>query len=1070
MKETPRALVIAILCLSFAGPGRLSGQLFERVEVPKHILLIQGFEGADVLAKKPNVSFLSGVPEEAEVEVWDNALYNRQKIPGRESGIACRISTKQKTQGEAALKVSFTRDDRVLRVSLRNNINQPGRPGRPACNSLGCFDFLKGDIFNPLKRDLSVEMRMLGGFAVTDRASTFSLVRSLALKPGWNEFAVSSREASATFVDPHDATCVEFRVPGGKGAALHFDNFRMERETVGRNLSRYGRCFDFGVSHFNWPGFTYGSVKWDERRGYGFTRGERLTHGGDLHVINDQLTRDGFAAPASFRVKLPNGRYKVVTQTGNYWARRDGGLNIEIRAEGKRAYYRPKTSAREYVALKYAHERADHWRRDMDLWHTYEDGTYFRTISFDTLVKDGALDLDFLLPPVEDGPPHGWSVWTYLIVFPAEREKLIAPELEWLNEKIRTIYNEVSHVPISRQFALYNREEVICPEEFLWPDIAEARRRALRPTKAETARGYVHFLRHQHDPITPDSVPLPSETGDRLELFAAPGQTVQWAVGLYPLRTLIGPALSVGDFKDSAGRTAIPSARAEVRLASYRPMTPVTSNHAECFHYVGPGVLIQAEPTMAPKEFPRQWWISLAIPADAPAGAYRSQVRFGLAGKTTSSVEVVLRVLPFALQEPRDVTFAVDYRGTMSFRPEDGPHELAFFRGIGMNTLWYQGDRRQLMAMRQAAGKAGLRVEVGRPDKYRNWRWPTDYRYVRYRRFLPRPGVSFQPRHTGHREGRKIRFTHGFWLWRSGIRHRVIQTQPNAAERVYYAHYGHAKFGPCSYLFPSLEGAEAPNPEVSPLGPLGRFNPAPTLWEVRDGIADWRYIQRLEDLVKAAEAAGKKGQALDEAKAYLAELSESVVPNLDQYYFQRKRNFNHVGRFGLHDTVWPGRRYQMERWELARHVAGLKGKPLQTGGRARKGGKNEKIVLHEEYFGPFWVDESQFMYLSQKRQGRPRLQAETPKTPVGKNWATVLVKMDHPSQSGWIAILKDASGRQLATEHVGELKRWKSRWVLNTAHLPAGKYTLEIVPAPAGADSPVTAEMKTPITVLPGID
>jgi len=573
MDRISSKLVIAIACAILLSPPILPAEPAGAVEVGTHSLLIQGFEAADVLEEKPHVSYLSGVPEDAEVEVWDNALYRRKRIPHRESGIVCEVSSRHKKQGAASLRVKFTRDDRVLRVSLRNNINQPSRDGvRPACNSIGCFDRLVGDIFNPIAEPVAVRLRMLGGFAVTDKAATFSLVRNLTLKPGWNEFSVSSQEASATFVDPHDATCVEFCVPAARGQELYFDNFRMERETIGKNLAKYAKCFDFGVAHFNWPGFAYGSVGWDEQRGYGFTRGERLTHGGDLHVINDQLTRDGFEAPASFRVKLPNGAYKVVCQTGNYWAQRDGGLNIEIRAEGKRVYYRPRMSGREYLAFKFAHENTDHWKRDLDLWGTYDEGTYFRTVTFDTVVEDGALDLDFLLPAAEG--THGRSIWTYLIVYPAEKNKLIQPELTWLNEKIRTIYNKVSHVPFSRQFGLYNREEVICAEEFLWPDLAAARRRSLAAAGEAASRGYLHFLRHHHDLITPDSVPRPDETGDSIAVFGTPGETVQWAVGLYPLRDLKGVSISLGDFKDASGKTVIAGPEADVRLVSYRPMTP----------------------------------------------------------------------------------------------------------------------------------------------------------------------------------------------------------------------------------------------------------------------------------------------------------------------------------------------------------------------------------------------------------------------------------------------------------------------------------------------------------------
>jgi len=1033
--------ILSVLALAATATGSAAA-----VRVGKHTCLIQGFEGPDVLAGKKNVSYLSGVPEDAEVEVWDTALYNARRIAHAGSGIACRIAAKPVTQGRGALSARFTRDDRALRISLRNNINQPsGAAGRPECNSLGCFDAVKIDVFNPAAKPVACRMTALGGFAVTDKSRSFALVRDLTLKSGWNTVTLTSPDACAVFVDPHDTTCVEFRVPKAKDTTLLFDNVRMERETIGENMAKFARCFDFGVSYFNWPGFTYGSVPWDAKRGYGFTAGKSLTHGGDMHVVNDQLTRDGFRAPAAFRVKVPNGKYKVVTRTGNYWGRRAVGLNVEIKAEGKRVYYRGRLSARKQAEFKYAHERTDHGKRHPDLWGTYEDGTFFPEVRFDAEVADGVLDLEFLLPPVADGRASGESVWNYLIIYPADKHRAIAPEIDWLNEKIRTIYNTVSHAEIGRAFALYNREEVICPDEFLWPDIAAARRKALKPTAAETKRGYLHFIRDKHDLMTPDSVPLPGEIGNSLTAFGTPGETASFAVGLYPLADLKQVTVELSDVTDAAGKTVVPAAGAEVRLLSYRPMTPVTSNHAECFHIIGPGVLIPPQPTDVPKAFPRKWWISMPIPKDAAPGVLRATVHFKVNGRNASAVKVALVVLPFALDKPKGVTFAVAHNSVRDFWASETNHELAFYARLGLTTIWYQGDAALRADMRQLAARHGLAVELGSRNKYLNWRWPENYRHALIRRYLARgQKVSFTPRHTGHREGRKIRFTHGFWLWRSGIRHRVIQTQPNACERVYYAHCGHAKFGPCSYRFPSIHQ-------------VGLILPAPTLYEVRDGIIDWRYIQTLENLAHPPGGRVRATPAMAAGQKFLAELKKAIDPSLDRYYFQRKRNFNHVGRFGLHDTVWTGRRYLLARWELARHIAAIHGKPIRADAVPIPTAESPGVVRHAEYFGPFWVDASQFMYLSQKRAGTPTLQAENPRTPVGQDWATVLVKMTHPSKARWTAVLKDSAGKELARQPVGELKRWKTRWVLATSHLPAGRYTLAVVAAGAKtvpADAP----------------
>jgi hypothetical protein len=155
----------------------------------------------------------------------------------------------------------------------------------------------------------------------------------------------------------------------------------------------------------------------------------------------------------------------------------------------------------------------------------------------------------------------------------------------------------------------------------------------------------------------------------------------------------------------------------------------------------------------------------------------------------------------------------------------------------------------------------------------------------------------------------------------------------------------------------------------------------------------------------------------------------------------------------------------------ARHVAAVKGKPLGGSEKPPAGGApGDKVILHSEYFGPFWVDESQFALFCEQGEGQPRLQVETPKTPAGENRCTVLVKLDHPSDISWMAILKDSAGKTLATENVGTLKRWKTRWVLRTSHLPAGAYALQVLPVPAGRDVPLGPETTCRIAVLPGIE
>ena len=562
-------------------------------------------------------------------------------------------------------------------------------------------------------------------------------------------------------------------------------------------------------------------------------------------------------------------------------------------------------------------------------------------------------------------------------------------------------------------------------------------------------------------------------------------------MGIYPLKELGYVGLSAGALAGAGGKPIVESKDVRNWLVSYRPMTPVTSAHAEPFHSLGPGILLPSatvgmgigpgDTCRIPKEFPRQFWLEYDIPKDAKPGIYRSKVdvisadavKLDVIMPASSTVEVLIRVLPFALEEPKDVTFAVAYNSPKGWSgAAEGNPEMDFFARMGLNTIWYGGGAESQPDMEALAKARGLAVEPV-SGKYANWRWPEEYRDYIIRSLLnQKKPISFQPVHTGWREGRRVRFSHGFWLWRSGIRHRVIQTQPNACERVFYAHCGHAKFGPALYLFPSLD--------------VGQLRPAPAWFDVREGIADWRYLQTFQAALAAAgDPAQDKSGPVQAAKAYSDELNNSLKVSLDYYYFKRKRDFNHVDRFGLTDNVWPGRRYEMERWEMALHTARLKkadmsalampgDAPAPRGAtaaalvavpRAAAPAPPTQPILHAEYFGPFWVDERQYLDYVNTNPGAPKLLAETPKTPAGQNWATVLALLEQVNEQTWSAVLADAAGKEICRQKVGPLKRWKTRWVLNTAGLAPGKYTIKLVPD-AGDPAP---DAQATITVLPAM-
>jgi hypothetical protein len=135
----------------------------------------------------------------------------------------------------------------------------------------------------------------------------------------------------------------------------------------------------------------------------------------------------------------------------------------------------------------------------------------------------------------------------------------------------------------------------------------------------------------------------------------------------------------------------------------------------------------------------------------------------------------------------------------------------------------------------------------------------------------------------------------------------------------------------------------------------------------------------------------------------------------------------------------------------------------------KAGGETGGLIAHRELFGPLWVDVTQHMYLTWKNPGEPEFIAETPVTPVGRNGATVLVFMKYPSKRKWMLVLKDAAGKLVAKEKAGIFKRWKTRLIINTAHLSVGRYSLEILPANGKRDD-MWRVPATRIEIVPAFD
>lgn len=213
----------------------------------------------------------------------------------------------------------------------------------------------------------------------------------------------------------------------------------------------------------------------------------------------------------------------------------------------------------------------------------------------------------------------------------------------------------------------------------------------------------VLFSRNPLEPIYAEDVPAPEEIGRPVVLRAARGEYESASVGLFSREGLEGASLSVSDL-EGPGEAVIPTSAASVKITRY--MEPMRRWTRPKRHPLLPGFLdAKSAVDLAPRTS-QQFWLTLHVPDDAPAGEYRGSVRLTGAltvqvpsgvpaagrqqGKaqpaetpprTAPELELRLTVWPFRLPEARPSYFL--YGNNFPLSEEN----FAEARRHGMNTI-----------------------------------------------------------------------------------------------------------------------------------------------------------------------------------------------------------------------------------------------------------------------------------------------------------------------------------------------------------------------------------------------
>jgi glycosyl hydrolase family 123 len=255
-----------------------------------------------------------------------------------------------------------------------------------------------------------------------------------------------------------------------------------------------------------------------------------------------------------------------------------------------------------------------------------EGGYQFRSLRFKTAVGSEPLAVEFQ-------PRNKW-VCNAILAWP------VADSARVENEIIVPLEESIHRMP-PEQWAKWKAAPE--PPTGPMPPLAEADRR----------RGFVVYSRHYLECIYPHTKPRAEQLNPTLRLFACPGEYEPANFIVLPQRDLTDARVRISDIGP------VPASAIEVRKVRYQLARP---NYTVQHRYrVVPDILERFTGSDLKSDENARFWLTIHVPANAPAGQYSSRIEFTCASGT-ASIPIQLRILPIQLHDDPGKIFGIYYR------------------------------------------------------------------------------------------------------------------------------------------------------------------------------------------------------------------------------------------------------------------------------------------------------------------------------------------------------------------------------------------------------------------------
>jgi hypothetical protein len=528
------------------------------------------------------------------------------------------------------------------------------------------FDALEVDIHVDLDRPVLVYV-LIGDEAWQQRSTYWNRYNaSFALRPGANTLAIPigglyRGEVGSRFNDlktPIDTSHIVrldlgFTPTGETEGSLYLDNVRLAR--TGAPVSVH--AFDFGPpAQSVAPGFTPVSPDdtYSDHTGWGWAADARPGRAWDVTFPSRLLQDSVDVQDAAFLVRLPPGRYRVMAffEGLGYWS----GEQARFTRRGVFGRgWRVADTRDEWGRLDAVYHFQDtEPQPGDDLWDTYLS-YLFTPMCSSVLVEDQPFDLRV----AADGP-HARRLAGMIIHVEGDAEAE-----EWALGAFARQREEFRSRAVERRL----------PETV----------GAAAVTAADEAKGYVLFVPRIEDTIYFSSMPTPEQRCLRLEAFASRGEVRSLTLAIRPLVDLGRTVLSVSDLEGDGA--VLPASSVTISAVRHLP----TRGLGSLMYRIAPRYLQPAQEVPLPAGLTRQVWLTVRVPADAPAGRYRGRLLLQPESKEPIEVPLSLEVLPFALDEADFLSgfFHIEHDLPMEDQARHKLQDLVFqaFRERGFNTF-----------------------------------------------------------------------------------------------------------------------------------------------------------------------------------------------------------------------------------------------------------------------------------------------------------------------------------------------------------------------------------------------